>query len=219
MVITIDGPAGAGKSTIARAVAKRLGYAFQDTGAMYRACTWAALKAGVAMDDPPAIVALVRRIKLELEDDGETQHVRVDGKDVTQEIRSEAMARHIFRVADPPEVRRELVRLQRAHAEGKNIVSEGRDQGTVVFPDAKFKFYLDASLEERVQRRMAEMQARHLPVAIARLRADMAERDERDRSRQVGAMRAAADAVVIDTTGMTVEQAVEAVVKRIQGGG
>lgn len=219
MVITIDGPAGAGKSTVARAVAKRLGFAFLDTGAMYRACTWAALRGGVAMDDPQVVVDLVRRIKIDIEDDGETQHVRVDGKEVTSDIRSEALARHIFHVADPPAVRRELAHLQRAYAAGRDVVSEGRDQGTVVFPDAKFKFYLDAGLDERVRRRIAEMESRRIAVKPDRVRADMEERDQRDRTRQVGAMRAAPGAVILDTTGMTVDQAVEAVVGRVQNAG
>jgi CMP/dCMP kinase len=217
VVITIDGPAGAGKSTVARAVARRLGFRFLDTGAMYRACTWAALSAGIPMEDPAAVVRLVRRLSIGLEDDGGTQRVSVDGRDVTTEIRNEGLARHIFRVADPPEVRAELVRLQREHAEGRDIVTEGRDQGTEVFPDAPYKFFLDASLDERSRRRAAELAARGLVVAPDRLRADLGDRDARDRARPVGALRPAPDAVVIDTTGMPVDAVVEAIVRRVRG--
>ena len=216
MVITIDGPAGAGKSTVARAVARRLGFRFLDTGAMYRACTWAALSAGIPMEDPAAVVQLVRRLSIGLEDDGGTQRVSVDGRDVTAEIRNEGLARHIFRVADPPEVRAELVRLQREQAEGRDIVTEGRDQGTEVFPDAPHKFFLDASLEERSRRRVAELAARGFAVAPDRLQADLRDRDARDRARPVGALRPAPDAVVIDTTGMPVDAVVEAIVRRVR---
>jgi len=218
VVITIDGPAGAGKSTVGRAVARRLGFRFLDTGAMYRACTWAALSAGIPMDDPRAVVDVVRRLRIEMDDDGETQRVRVDGRDVTAEIRNEGLTRHVYRVADPPEVRRELVRLQRAYAEGRDVVTDGRDQGTEAFPDAPCKFYLDASLEERVRRRQAELTARGFAVSPERLRADLEARDARDRARPVGALRPAPDAVVLDTTRLSVERAVEAIVRRVRAG-
>lgn len=217
MVITIDGPAGAGKSTVARAVARRLGFRFLDTGAMYRACTWAALAAGIPMEDPRAVVRLVRRLAIDLEDVDGMQRVRVDGRDVTLEIRNEGLARHIFRVADPPEVRAELVRLQRAYAEGRDVVTEGRDQGTEVFPDAPHKFFLDASLAERSRRRAAELEARGFAVAPDRLEADLRDRDARDRARPVGALKPAADAEVIDTTGMPVDAVVDAIVRRVTG--
>ncbi len=216
VVITIDGPAGAGKSTVARAVARRLGFRFLDTGALYRACTWAALRAGIPMEDPDAVIRLVRGLAIELDDDGETQRVRVDGRDVTAEIRNEGLARHIFRVADPPAVRAELTRVQRAVAGDHDIVTEGRDQGTEVFPDAAHKFYLDAALEERTRRRAAELGARGFPVTPEGLRGDLAARDARDRTRPVGALRVAPDAVVLDTTAMAVEAVVEAIVKRVR---
>jgi len=216
VVITIDGPAGAGKSTVARAVARRLGFRFLDTGALYRAATWAALQAGIAMDDPAAVVRLVRGLRFELDDDGETQRVRVDGRDVTAEIRNEGLARHIFRVADPPEVRAELGRLQRAYAEGRDVVTEGRDQGTEVFPDAARKVYLDASLPERARRRAVELAARGFAVDPGRVEADLRDRDARDRARPVGALRPAADAVVLDTTGMAVDEVVDRIVALVR---
>jgi cytidylate kinase len=218
VVITIDGPAGAGKSTVARAVARRLGFRFLDTGAMYRACTWAALQAGIRMDDPEAVVALVRGLTLEIDDDGATQRVRVNGRDVTAEIRNEGLARHIYHVADSPAVRAELVRLQREVAEGRDVVTEGRDQGTEVFPDAPHKFYLDASLEERARRRAAELAARGYATDPGRMQEDLAARDARDRARPVGALKPAPGAAVVDTTGLTVGQVVEAIVQRVRGG-
>jgi cytidylate kinase len=217
VVITIDGPAGAGKSTVARAVAQRLGFRFLDTGAMYRACTWAALRASIRMDDPDAVVALVRRLCLEIDDDGATQRVRVDGQDVTAEIRNEGLARHIYHVADSPAARAELGRLQQEYAEGRDVVTEGRDQGTEVFPGAAHKFFLDASLEERARRRSMELAGRGYAPDPGRMREDLAARDARDRARPVGALKPAPGAVVIDTTGLTVEQVVEAIVRRVRG--
>jgi cytidylate kinase len=218
VVITIDGPAGAGKSTVARAVARRLGYRFLDTGAMYRACTWAVLAAGIPEGDRRAMIDRVRRLRIELEEDGGAQRVRVDGRDVTAEIRDEGLARQIYRVADAPEIRREMVRLQRAYAEGRDVVTEGRDQGTDAFPDARHKFFLDASLEERVRRRQAELAARGEAASEERVLADVKDRDARDRSRPVGALRKAPDAVVLDTTGLSAEQVAEAIERRVRGG-
>ena len=153
MIITIDGPAGAGKSTIARKLADRLGFRFLDTGAMYRAVAWSALEREIDLGNAAALADLVESLKLEL--DGKSVHI--DGQDVTSEIRSHEVTEAVRHVADNPDVRSNLTQLQRVLAGNGNIVTEGRDQGTVVFPKAKFKFYLTASAEERARRRVGQL--------------------------------------------------------------
>ncbi len=214
-VITIDGPAGAGKSTVARMVAKRLGLRFLDTGAMYRAFTWKALETGVSLSDVPRLVALVRGSSLTFE----SGRVFMDGRDITRDIRAERVTRSAVQLADAPEVRAELVRLQREFGREGGLVTEGRDQGTVVFPDAERKFFLDASIEVRARRRLQELEARDETVDLDELMRGIAERDEKDRRRPVGAMRVPPDAATIDTSNLTVEQVVEEILRRVRGAG
>ena len=208
MIITIDGPAGAGKSTIARRVAKQLGFDFLDTGAMYRAVTWAALKRGVDVTDGDAVTALAAQIAYHTDGD----RVFVDGRDVTEAIRSPEVSRAVSDVAAHPGVRRELVRWQREAAKGKSIVTEGRDQGTVVFPDAELKIFLTASPEERARRRVAQWREQGVEVDYEQVLEEQRRRDELDRTRPVGALQRAPDAVVIDTDGKSVEEVVEQIV-------
>jgi cytidylate kinase len=202
-VITIDGPAGAGKSTVAREVARRLGLRFLDTGAMYRAFTWKAMNAGVSLTDAAALVGMVRASRFEF-DEG---RVILDGRDITSEIRGERVTRNAKHLADPPEVRAELVRLQQEIGKGGGLVTEGRDQGTVVFPDADHKFYLDASVDVRARRRHRETGGDYEAV-----RHFIAERDARDRARPVGTLRVPTGAIMIDTSHLTIEQVVERIV-------
>ncbi|HHM12084.1 MAG TPA: (d)CMP kinase [Planctomycetaceae bacterium] len=208
MIITIDGPAGAGKSTIARRVAKQLGFDFLDTGAMYRAVTWAALKRGVDVTDGDAVTALAAQIAYHTDGD----RVFVDGRDVTEAIRSPEVSRAVSDVAAHPGVRRELVHWQREAAKGKSIVTEGRDQGTVVFPDAELKIFLTASPEERARRRVAQWREQGVEVDYEQVLEEQRRRDELDRTRPVGALQRAPDAVVIDTDGKSVEEVVEQIV-------
>lgn len=195
MLVTLDGPAGAGKSTVARLVAQRLGLRFLDTGAMYRAVALKAGRRGIA--DPAAIVRMIRETRLSVEPD----RVLCDGEDVTQAIRRPEVTAAVRPIADSPECRAELVRMQREVGRGGGLVTEGRDQGSVVFPDAEHKFYLDASVEERARRRHRE-----LGGDLEEIRTRIVRRDAEDRARPVGALVCPPGAVVIDTSGLTVEE-------------
>jgi cytidylate kinase/pantoate ligase/cytidylate kinase len=205
MIITLDGPAGAGKSSVARRLAQRLGFRFLDTGAMYRAVALAAQRRGIAWDDAKAMAELARSIRIELADG----RVFLDGRDVTDEIRTTAVTSVVHHVADNPGVRSELVRLQRKAAEGQNIVTEGRDQGTVALPDAGVKIFLTASPEERARRRQRELTSRGENVPFEVLLAQQNERDRRDATRPVGRLEKAPDAVEVVTDGQSLEQVVD----------
>lgn len=213
MVITVDGPAAAGKSTVARALARRLGFRYLDTGAMYRAATWKALSAGVDVRDPAALAGAVAGCRIELLPAQAGDRVLCDGRDVTAEIRGPEVTQNVYRLADEPAVRKILIEQQRAFASGRDLVAEGRDQGTEVFPDAAVKFYLDASLEERSRRRLKDAAGRGL--TLGEVMAQLAERDGRDRARPMGALRQVQDMVRIDSTDMSVDEVVEAMLEHI----
>ena len=205
MIITIDGPAGAGKSSVARALARRLGFAFLDTGAMYRAVALAGKRKGLDWDQPDDLADLARRIDLNLEDD----RIYLDGEDVSEEIRTSAVTAVTRYAADNTLVRSHLVDLQRAAATGKNIVTEGRDQGTLAFPNAECKIFLTASPLERAQRRLSDLTAKGEPVTIEQVLAAQARRDEEDSSRAVGPLVPAADAIEVSTDGLTLDQVID----------
>jgi cytidylate kinase len=205
MIITIDGPAGAGKSTAAKNLAKRLGFEFLDTGAMYRAVALAGLRAGISLRDENALGTLARSLTLEMP----PGKVLLDNQDVSTALRTPEVDAGSSLVATVPAVRERLVMLQRAIAVGRNIVCEGRDQGTVVFPDATCKFFLTANSVERARRRQRERAARGDAADLAALLETIRRRDEQDAGRAVGPLKAAADAVVIDSTECTMEQVVE----------
>jgi cytidylate kinase len=205
MIVTIDGPAGAGKSSAARGLAQRLGFEFLDTGAMYRAVTLAALRAGLDLRDEGALARLVAGLNLEMP----PGRVVLDGEDVTVLIRTAEVTAASAAVADSPAVRRRLVELQRAAAAGQDMVSEGRDQGTVVFPDAACKFFLTADPVERARRRQREMEERGEAVEPAVLRQALEDRDRRDAARDLAPMRPAADALVLDSTHLRLDQVVD----------
>jgi CMP/dCMP kinase len=204
MIITIDGPAGAGKSSAARGLAQRLGFEFLDTGATYRAVTLAGLCAGIDLRDQDALARLLVDLRIEMP----PGRVLLDGEDVTRAIRSAEVTAGTGAVADSPVVRRRLGELQRTIAAGRNMVCEGRDQGTVVFPDAACKFFLVADPVERARRRQREMAARGESLAWEEvLRAQQA-RDERDRARNLAPMVPAADAIRLDTTHLSLDEVI-----------
>jgi cytidylate kinase len=205
MIITIDGPAAAGKSTAARALAQRLGFDFLDTGAMYRAVTLAALRVGCDLHDPSALTHLVAGLHLEMPASG---RVLLGGEDVTGQIRTADITAASGAIASSAVVRQWLVGLQRTVAKGRNIVCEGRDQGTVVFPDAFCKFFLVADPLERARRRQREMAARGENVPWEEVLAAQEARDQRDARRDIAPMLAAPDAILLDSTHLTLEQVV-----------
>jgi cytidylate kinase len=204
-VVTIDGPAGAGKSTVARRLADRLGWRFLDTGAMYRAATLAALRRGVDLSNKAGLGELVAGLSVSLP----PGRVLLDGEDVSDEIRSVEVTRASKFLADCPAVRERLVAWQREFAETADTVTEGRDQGTLVFPDAFRKFFLTAGEEERARRRLADHRARGEDVRFEDVLADQQARDARDLARAIAPMRPAADATVVDTTGLTVDEVID----------
>jgi cytidylate kinase len=204
MIVTIDGPAGAGKSSAARELARRLGFRFLDTGAMYRAVTLAAKERGLDLTDAERLAQLAGEIRVDLDGD----HVLLDGRDVTKEIRSYEITTSIQFAADNPAVRAQLVVWQRAAANGRDVVTEGRDQATVVFPHAECKIFLTADEEERARRRFRDLVARGENVAFEEVLATQHVRDERDRTRPVGALVKDPDAVEVCTTGLTPDEVV-----------
>jgi len=208
-VMAIDGPAGAGKSTAARRLAKLLGFAFLDTGAMYRAATWRALDRGVDLDDHAALARSTQQMDLRIDESDGAQTVLVDGRDVTEAIRSPEVTREIYRLDAIPEVRAHLVELQRHVASLRPTVAEGRDMGTVVFPRAKCKFYLEASLDERARRRFEELRSKGIEVDFQALRDEIESRDLKTMTRAISPLRPADDAVRIDTTHLTLDQVVD----------
>jgi cytidylate kinase len=212
LTIAIDGPSGAGKGTVARAVAKHLGYRHVDSGAMYRAVGWKALHEGVPLDDEASVARIAAGAQLGVSDEA----VTIDGADVTRAIRTPEIDRAATAVARLPQVRAALVARQRAFGEDGGIVMEGRDIGTVVFPHAHVKVYLDASPDERARRRAQDPAHSGGPVAVADVATALTARDELDRTRPVSPLYAADDAVVVDTTGKTVEDVVTVVLRLVE---
>lgn len=220
-IIAIDGPAGAGKSTVAKGVADRLGYLYIDTGAMYRAIAWKVLRAGVPITEAKAVVALARNTNVSLAAVEGEQRVYADGEDVSKAVRTPEATRASSPVSAIPGVRKRLVELQRNLASDGGVVMEGRDIGTVVFPDAEVKIFLTASAEERARRRVEQMRQQGLAADQEKIAAEMRERDLRDSSRATAPLVKAADAVLVDTDGMSIEQVINAIIeihnKRITG--
>lgn len=212
MIVTIDGPAGAGKSSAARALAQRLGFEFLDTGAMYRAVALAALRAGLDLHDQDALARLVGALVLDMP----PGHVLLDGEDVTAAIRTREVTAATSPVADSKPVRQHLAGLQRAIAAGRDMVCEGRDQGTVVFPDAARKFFLKADPVERARRRQREMEARGEAVDFDAVLRAQDERDRRDAARDLAPMVPAGDAIILDSTHLPLAQVVDLMEREVR---
>lgn len=220
IIIAIDGPAGAGKSTIAKEVAKRLGYMYLDTGAMYRSLTLKALRQHIDLNDEEKLASLARATTIDLKiGQDHALKVLLDGENVTEEIRTAEVTNSTFYIARLPKVREVMVERQRAIGQSANIVAEGRDIGTVVFPSAFKKFYLDANFEERTKRRFLEMKNKGVEVVSDDVQKDLEERDNKDFTRKVGPLKKADDAIVIDSTHMSIPEVVQTVINNVQSHG
>jgi len=217
LVITIDGPAASGKSTVARRLAEKLDAIFLDTGAMYRAVTIAAKNAGVDLSDERKLLQVIDNSEFEFLAEPGRMHTLVDGIDVTEQIRQPDITASARYIASAPKVRAKLVRMQREFAAGqKKIVTEGRDQGTVAFPDADIKFYLTATLPERAKRRQAELRAKGCNQSLEQVRQAIEQRDKSDQQRTVGPLRPASDAIILDTTDLSVDEVVEKALRYVE---
>lgn len=205
-IITIDGPAGAGKSTLAKRVAAQLGYAFLDTGAMYRSATWWAIHNSVDMTDKNALANSTREIPLDMKERNGTLTIHVDNTDITQAIRTPEITNAIKCLDGIPAVREKMVGLQRKMASQAPTVADGRDMGTVVFPHAKAKIFLEASLEERTRRRALEMEEKGIDFDPDELKSEIHRRDENDRNRSISPLKPADDALILDTSHMSLDE-------------
>jgi len=208
-VLTVDGPSGAGKGTVSARVAKRLGWHLLDSGVVYRALGVHAIEQQVSADDHQGLEDLCRNMKLAFLPTADGVQVRLNGQRIDSLLRSEDVSRMASKVASVPRVRAALLALQRSFRRPPGLVADGRDMGTVVFPDAATKVFLDASLEERTRRRHKQLNERGESVKFSRLFRDLAERDRRDRERSISPMVPATDAIVIDSTNLTINQVVE----------
>ena len=216
ITIAIDGPAGSGKSSVSKIVARRLRLLYIDTGAMYRALTLKAMRNGIDMEKETDLVELAHNTEIELIHQEDETVVLLDGRDVTEEIRGTDVTNNVFYLARAEGVRECMKKLQRKIAEKGNVVMEGRDITTVILPDADYKFYLDASFEERVKRRRKELEQNGRQVVESGLSKDIKIRDKKDLTRKIAPLRKARDAIVIDSTGMSLEEETETVISYIK---
>lgn len=215
-VIAIDGPAGSGKSTTARLLAAALGFQYLDTGAMYRALTWLALEHGVAPSDGTKLAALAASVIIQFETHEDVNRVKINGRDVTTEIRTPEVTAAVSEVSAHIGVRKAMVTKQKEIGKQGSIVAEGRDTTTVVFPDADFKFYMDASVRERAQRRMIDLVKAGTPTTIEEVEKQIERRDAYDSGRKHSPLTRAKDAWVVDTTQMTIEEQTQFMISMIK---
>lgn len=217
-MITIDGPAGAGKSTVSKAVAAELNYLYLDTGALYRALAYKVMQNKIDIHNREEVASFCREVQVHLENKDGKMQVFVDGENPGDKIRKEEVGLAASAISAYPEVREKLFALQR-HAGAKGgIVAEGRDMGTVVFPDARYKFFLDAGIEERIKRRTNELVHKSKNADISAVARDMKERDQKDAARDLAPLTAASDAFVIDSTSLNVSQVVDLILKHVNAG-
>ena len=218
-VIAIDGPSGSGKGTISRSLATRLGWHLLDSGALYRLAALAALRSGADFDDPKSLAAAAAAMDVQFGRPGDTERIYLDGADVTAELRTESAGAAASRVAALSPVRAALLARQRAFARSPGLVADGRDMGTVVFPDAALKVFLTASAEERTLRRHKQLKEKGIDVSLPDLSREIAHRDERDANRSVAPLRPAADARVIDSTRLTPEEVIARILSWLEAAG
>lgn len=215
IVIAIDGPSGAGKSTVAQRLAQRLGYLYIDTGAMYRAIGWKAKREGIDPADEDRIAALCGRTEVTIKKDNSDPRFYVDGTDVSSDIRTPEMGMMASAVSKSPAVRARLLVLQRELGKNGGVVMDGRDIGTVVFPDADMKFYLDAGAEERGKRRYLELKAKGMAVDLARITQEIRDRDQQDSNRAIAPLRKADNALLIDSSAMSIDEVLSRMLSEI----
>lgn len=216
LIIAIDGPAGSGKSTVSKIIAKRLALLYIDTGAMYRALTLKAMRQGINLEDEKSLVSLAKSTRIDLKERADGLHVDLDGVDVNSAIRTPDVTANVKYIARTPGVRHEMVALQRVIGrKGTGAILEGRDIGTVVFPDADYKFYLDANSDERAKRRCKELVESGQTVSEISVKEDILIRDDSDMKRSVGALLKCDDAIFIDTTNLSIDGVVDKILKAI----
>ncbi|EEX92833.1 cytidylate kinase [Vibrio orientalis CIP 102891 = ATCC 33934] len=215
-VVTVDGPSGAGKGTLCMLLANKLGFHLLDSGAIYRVLALAAIHHGVNLESEDALVPLATHLDVQFVAEGDLVKVILEGEDVSGELRKEETGMAASKVAALPRVREALLRRQRAFAEGEGLVADGRDMGTVVFPQAEVKIFLDASAEERATRRLKQLQGKGLDVKFDDLLSEIQERDDRDRNRPVAPLRPAEDALLLDSTTMSIDEVVEKALQYIE---
>lgn len=214
--IAIDGPAAAGKSTVAKIVAEKLGYLYVDTGAMYRALTWKVLEKGLDPSEEDAVLHVLLETDIELKNDHSGQRVIVDGKDVTEEIRYQPVSANVSYIAKLPKIRMEMLKRQQQLVENRNVVMDGRDIGTHVLPDAEVKIFLVASVDERAKRRHEENLEKGIPSDLETLKKEIEKRDEIDSNRKIAPLVKAADAIEVDTTSLTIEEVVKKILQVVE---
>lgn len=218
MKIAIDGPAGAGKSTIAKLIARKLGFVYIDTGAMYRAITWKSLQEGIKPGDAEALDRLLYSTDIHFEQTHDNQKVICDGQDISEEIRSPLVSSEVPTFASIKKLREVMVNKQKDMAGKFNVVMDGRDIGEQVLPDADFKFFVTASLEERAKRRIQELKNKGYPLDEDAVKKDMGNRDRMDSEREVGALKILADSIVIDSSELSVKEVLEKMLLIIKEG-
>lgn len=214
-IVGIDGPAGSGKGTVTKQVANRLGLINIDTGSTYRCVALETINQGVGLEEKDKIIEIAKTIKVDIQALPEGDKIFLNGKEVTKEIRSKEVTEIVSQISSIKEVRFEMVNLQRRLAEGKDVIMEGRDICTYVFPNADVKIYLDASIEERAKRRYKEMQEKNINMLYEEVEENIRKRDENDKAKEIGALKKAEDSIVVDTTSLTIEQVVEEIIEII----